>query len=38
MIGSLMYAGLLHWHQIRQQWVGNKRSESQTEVGKPRIR
>ncbi|KAL1353228.1 uncharacterized protein LOC107605355 isoform X1 [Arachis ipaensis] len=29
--------GLLLWHQIRQQWVGNKISESQKEVREPRI-
>lgn len=30
--------GLLHWYQMRQQWVGNKTSESQTEVREPKIR
>ncbi|RYR05761.1 hypothetical protein Ahy_B06g085576 isoform B [Arachis hypogaea] len=29
--------GLLLWHQTRQQWVGNKISESQKEVREPRI-
>ncbi|KAG4379245.1 hypothetical protein GLYMA_17G210800v4 [Glycine max] len=30
--------GLLLWNQIRQQWVGNKRSESIAEIQEPRIR
>ncbi|KAG4379246.1 hypothetical protein AAZX31_17G197900 [Glycine max] len=29
--------GLLLWNQIRQQWVGNKRSESIAEIQEPRI-
>ncbi|XP_073223113.1 uncharacterized protein [Cicer arietinum] len=29
--------GLLLWNQIRQQWSGNKRCESQTVVREPRI-
>ncbi|KAK7311105.1 hypothetical protein RJT34_09012 [Clitoria ternatea] len=29
--------GLLLWNQIRQQWVGKKRSENLTEVQEPRI-
>ncbi|KAG4931282.1 hypothetical protein JHK84_048273 [Glycine max] len=32
-----LYAGLLLWNQIRQQWVGNKRSESIAEIQEPRI-
>ncbi|KAL4372105.1 hypothetical protein AHAS_Ahas06G0232500 [Arachis hypogaea] len=31
------FDSLLLWHQIRQQWVGNKISESQKEVREPRI-
>ncbi|KAG4382622.1 hypothetical protein GLYMA_14G116900v4 [Glycine max] len=30
--------GLLLWNHIRQQWIGNKRSESITEIQEPRIR
>ncbi|CAJ2674995.1 uncharacterized protein LOC123915180 isoform X2 [Trifolium pratense] len=29
--------GLIVWNQIRQQWGGNKRHESQTVVREPRI-
>lgn len=29
--------GFLLWNQIRQQWVGNKRSESLSEIQEPRI-
>ncbi|MED6161356.1 hypothetical protein PIB30_059927 [Stylosanthes scabra] len=29
--------GLLLWHQIRQQWVGNKNSDSKKEAHEPRI-
>ncbi|XP_045805161.1 uncharacterized protein LOC123898289 [Trifolium pratense] len=29
--------GLLLWNQMRQHWVGNKRSERQTQVGEPKI-
>ncbi|XP_061376454.1 uncharacterized protein LOC133318464 [Gastrolobium bilobum] len=29
--------GLLLWNQIRQQWVGNKRSKTQTGVREPKI-
>ncbi|KAE9586455.1 hypothetical protein Lalb_Chr24g0402181 [Lupinus albus] len=29
--------GLLLWNQIRQQWVGNKKSESRNEIREPRI-
>lgn len=29
--------GFLLWNQIRQQWVGNKRSESLAEIQEPRI-
>ncbi|KAK7283082.1 hypothetical protein RIF29_12352 [Crotalaria pallida] len=29
--------GLLLWNQIRQRWVGKRRSESQKQVGEPRI-
>ncbi|KAF1858622.1 hypothetical protein Lal_00044655 [Lupinus albus] len=32
-----MHAGLLLWNQIRQQWVGNKKSESRNEIREPRI-
>jgi hypothetical protein len=31
-------AGLIVWNQIRHQWGGNKRSESQAIVREPRIR
>jgi len=34
----LVYAGLVLWNQIRQQWAGNKRLESQTEAKEPQIR
>ncbi|XP_012571525.1 uncharacterized protein [Cicer arietinum] len=30
--------GLLLWNQTRQQWVGNRRSERQTQAGEPKIR
>ncbi|XP_029129737.1 uncharacterized protein LOC109811097 [Cajanus cajan] len=29
--------GLLLWNQIRQQWVGNKRSDNVSEIQEPRI-
>ncbi len=32
-----MDAGLLLWNQTRQQWLGNKRSQSRPQVRDPRI-
>ncbi|RDX78401.1 hypothetical protein CR513_41323, partial [Mucuna pruriens] len=36
-VKNLIYAGLLLWNQIRQEWVGNKRSASLPEIQEPRI-
>lgn len=36
--GIFVFAGLLLWNQTRQQWVGNKKSEKQTQPRESMLR